>query len=88
MTEAIETSAQTRFDEKYISSAELSKTLGVNRASIFHARQRGMLPDPIVVNESQLYLWERAAISGIVEEWKRAINFRKNPSQFLTTEAK
>jgi predicted DNA-binding transcriptional regulator AlpA len=88
MTEAIETSAQMRFDEKYVSTAELVKTLGVNRASIFHARQRGMLPDPIVINDGQLYLWERVTIAGIIEEWKRAISFRKNPSQFLTTEAK
>jgi predicted DNA-binding transcriptional regulator AlpA len=75
--------AQKRFDELYISSTEIASTLGINRASIFHARNRGMLPEPIIVNNSQLYLWERASIMGIIEAWKQSLDFRKNPKAFL-----
>lgn len=74
---------QKRFDELYISSTEIASTLGINRASIFHARKRGMLPEPIIVNDSQLYLWERTSIMGIIEAWKQSLDFRKNPKAFL-----
>ena len=75
--------AQKRFDELYISSTEIASTLGINRASIFHARNRCMLPEPIIVNNSQLYLWERKSIMGIIDAWKQSLDFRKNPKAFL-----
>lgn len=69
--------AQKRFDEMYISSTQMTALLNVNRASIFHARQRGVLPEPIIINEGQVYLWERSVVDPILKEWKQSLDFRR-----------
>jgi len=61
--------AQQRFDAAYICSTEVCRHLKVSRASILQARKRGDLPDPVVVNGAQIYLWERHIIQPYIDAW-------------------
>ena len=75
--ESAPVSAQQKFDETYISSSEICRQLGVSRAAIVNARRRGLLPDPIVVNDIQLYLWERETVQPYLEAWHFMLRSRR-----------
>lgn len=75
-TEAVR-SAQKRFDETYISSSEICRTLSISRAAIVNARRRGLLPDPVVVNDIQLYLWERSTVKPYLDAWTIMLGARR-----------
>ena len=62
--------AQEEFDEIYISSSEICAELGVSRATIVRGRERGLLPDPIVLNKGQIQLWKRAEVRPAIDGWK------------------
>ncbi|QFR59653.1 hypothetical protein P6F33_gp52 [Pseudomonas phage Quinobequin-P09] len=61
MTE-VEKTAQQEFDEIYITSSEIGQELGVCRATLVNARRRGLLPDPIIVNGAQIFIWKRDVV--------------------------
>ena len=69
--------AQTRFDELYITSSEIQKDLQVNRSAILYARRRGMLPEPIVVHGTRAFIWERAKATPFIEAWKISLASRR-----------
>lgn len=69
--------AQEEFDEIYITSSEIGKTLGVCRATIVQARKRGMLPNPVLVNGAQIYIWKRAIVEPFLEAWKLNLAARR-----------
>lgn len=69
--------AQTRFDSVYISSGDICKLMNISRPSLLHARRRGLLPDPIVVNEGHLYLWERETVQQYLDAWKLILQVRR-----------
>lgn len=77
MTDTPKKSAQERFDEKYISSREICKDLDVSRATILHARKRGFLPDPITVNNLQIFLWERETLAPYLQSWRLSLASRR-----------
>lgn len=62
--------AQQRFDKFYITSAEVCRELGVNRTTVLSAKKRGLLPDPILVNDSLVCLWERSKVQPYIDAWK------------------
>lgn len=70
-------SAQEKFDNTYISSSEICRQLGVSRAAIVHARRRGLLPDPVVVNGVQIYLWERDTVRPFLDAWNLNLMARR-----------
>lgn len=72
------TPAQKRFDELYITSSEICKELNVNRCTLLQARQRGLLPDPIAVNDAQIYVWERATVRPFVDSWYQSLIAHRN----------
>lgn len=51
--------SQERFDQQYITSTEICKTLLIARSMLLHARLQKKIPEPIVVNDGQIMLWER-----------------------------
>jgi len=69
-------SAQKEFDEKYISSTEVCKQLGVHRTTVLLALRTGRLPDPIILRRPngtpQILLWTREAIAPYFAEWSKA----------------
>lgn len=70
-------SAQEKFDNTYISSSEICRELGVTRATIVNARRRGLLPDPVIVNDIQLYLWERETVQPYLNAWSLMLKSRR-----------
>ena len=85
MTEQQDQSAQQRFEDRYVTSQEICKRLHITRATVVHARRRGLLPDAIAVPGVQLIIWERAAIERYVAAWELMLRARRNPRASLTT---
>jgi hypothetical protein len=71
--------AQIEFNKKYVSSSELQRELSVTRSAIMYARRRNQLPEPIVVNEGQLCLWERAVLKPYLDKWKEDRGMNRGP---------
>jgi predicted DNA-binding transcriptional regulator AlpA len=67
-------SAQSEFDKKYISSREIARRLKVTRPTVYNARKRGDLPDPIVVDDSTIHLWLRAEVESMLRAWERKLS--------------
>lgn len=67
--------AQEEFDAKYISSSEICKTVGVTRAAVIQARKKGILPDPINIDD-HLFLWLRADVTEKIDAWIKRRNAR------------
>lgn len=68
--------AQQRFDEKYITSAEICKVLDVGRTSVLQAKKRGLLPDPVYVGDV-VCIWERAAVTPYLKAWRTVLGARR-----------
>jgi len=73
----VQNHAQERFNETYITSTEIMRSLGISRATLLNARRTGRLPEAIVVNEGQLYMWERNTISDYLQAWKTILVCRR-----------
>lgn len=69
--------AQQRFDDIYMTSSDIGRELGISRATLVQGRKRGMLPDPIVVNEGQIVLYERAIVRPYLDAWKLVLDIKK-----------
>lgn len=76
MNEVLKT-AQQEFDEVYITSSEIGQELGVCRATLVNARRRGLLPDPIVVNGAQIFIWKRDVVRPYLDAWKLKLQARR-----------
>jgi hypothetical protein len=72
--------AQQRFDRLYITSTEICIDLGVARPSIMQARKRGLLPDPIFVNDGTICIWERDAVKPKLDAWRLMLDVRRSNS--------
>jgi hypothetical protein len=68
--------AQEEFDAIYIASSEICKELHITRATIVQGRRRGLLPDPIMVNNS-IMIWKRATVRPLLDAWKIALQSRR-----------
>lgn len=69
--------AQEEFDAAYITSSEICKQLHITRATIVMGRKRGLLPDPIVVNGAQIYIWKRDVVTPYLNAWKISLQARR-----------
>lgn len=69
--------AQDRFNEKYISSREILQRLKVTRPTISKARARGILPDPIIIHDTLIYLWERETVTPFLDAWELLLNAKR-----------
>ena len=67
--------AQEEFDQKYISSREICRVVGVTRAAVIQAKQKGILPEPISV-EQHISLWLRADVQEAIDSWIKRRNAR------------
>lgn len=68
--------AQERFDEQYITSAEICRELGVNRTTVLAAKKKGLLPDAVMVGDV-MCIWERAKVRPNLDAWKRILDVRR-----------
>lgn len=67
---------QQRFDHLYITSNEICADLGIERSTVMNAKNRGLLPDPIVIN-SKLHIWERAVATPFIDAWRINLKARR-----------
>lgn len=77
--------AQQRFDTLYISSLEIAERMRVSRPAVLHARRRGLLPDPVCVNDGQIYIWERAIVEPYMNAWEVSLKLRRGEPVVLQT---
>ena len=78
MTERDMTEAQKRFNETYITSREICKDLQVTRMSLSNAHKTGKIPEPIIIDDTIMFIWERETIKPALEKWKAEILLRRN----------
>jgi hypothetical protein len=71
-------SEQLAFDNEYVTSSEIMKTLDISRAAFLHGRRSGKLPSPIVLNDGRLFVWKRRVVEPMLPAWKEAIRLRKS----------
>lgn len=73
------TQAQKTFDETYISASEICRTLSVTRGAVTSAQRRGLLPQPIKLEQGEAYLclWLRAEVQTALDAWKLMLSSRK-----------
>lgn len=68
---------QIEFDEVYVTSSEICERLDIQRSTLVLARQRGELPEPIVVNGAQIHIWKRADIDVPLEAYAVKLRARR-----------
>ena len=73
--------AQERFNEHYVSSREILQRLNVSRPTISKARQRGILPEPIIIHDTLIYLWERKTVEPFIAAWELILNAKRQNKQ-------
>jgi len=72
-----QTESQIEFDETYITSTEIGKSLGVKRSTILNARVRGLLPDPIEINGVRTFIWKRRELVPYLDSWRISLASRR-----------
>lgn len=72
------------FDETYISASEICRTLDVTRCSVTNAQKRGLLPEPIKLEQGGAYvcLWLRGQVQPALDAWALMLAARKRASKF------
>ena len=69
--------SQKEFDKKYITSTEIAKSLNVSRASVCNAVSRGLLPEPITLNNGSMTIFVREKVSPFVEAWRTVLDVKR-----------
>lgn len=69
--------AQLHFEQTYITAAQIMRDLGISRSALLYARRRGTLPNPIVLNDGRIFIWEREHIQETLNAWKVMLDIRK-----------
>jgi hypothetical protein len=72
-----ESAAQALFEATYVTASQIMRELGISRSALLYARKRGVLPDPIIINEGRLYIWQRKDVQANINAWKRMLDIRK-----------
>ncbi len=68
---------QQEFDKKYVCTRELLTRLKVSRPTISQACKRGLLPKPIVVNDSHIFLWIREEVEPVIAAWHTLLTVKR-----------
>jgi hypothetical protein len=84
LTPSARETAEERFHRLYITSGELCKELRVTRPSILQARRRQLLPDPIAVNGTSVFIWERETLAPYVAAWRLILDTRRTYARSRT----
>ena len=68
---------QEEFDATYITSAEIRRYLNVSRSTIVQGKERGLLPEPILVQDGQVQLWKREQVQPFLDAWRLMLQVRR-----------
>jgi predicted DNA-binding transcriptional regulator AlpA len=69
--------SQEQFDKTYITSTEIAKLLNVSRASVCNAVSRGLLPEPITLNNGSMTIFVREKVKPFVEAWRTVLDVKR-----------
>ena len=69
--------SQEEFDKKYITSTEIAKSLNVSRASVCNAVSRGLLPEPVTLNNGSMTIFVREKVTPFVEAWGTVLDVKR-----------
>lgn len=69
--------AQSRFDQKYISSTDICQRMTVSRVQLHARRKRGELPGGVTINGAQITIWEREFIEPHLVQWEGELEKRR-----------
>jgi predicted DNA-binding transcriptional regulator AlpA len=71
--------AQEEFDKTYITSREICQYLNINRSTIVQGKQRGLLPEPILIDggSGQVQLWKRSEVMPYLDAWRINLKARR-----------
>ena len=69
--------AQEFFDKTYISSSEIAKLVSVSRVAVSNATARGLLPNPISINNGTITIFEREKVMPFVSAWQTVLNAKR-----------
>lgn len=71
--------AQEEFDKTYITSREIREYLKINRSTIVQGKERGLLPEPILLDggKGQVQLWKREEVMPYLEAWRINLKARR-----------
>lgn len=69
--------SQEEFDKKYITSTEIAKSLNVSRASVCNAVSRGLLPEPVTLNNGSMTIFVREKVTPFVEAWRTVLDVKR-----------
>lgn len=68
---------QQQFDSTYVTSTEIARDLSVSRAALCQAVSRGLLPNPITINNGQVTLFNRENVKPYVNAWRIVLTARR-----------
>lgn len=70
---------QEEFNQTYITSREVRLYLNVSRSTIVQGKERGLLPEPIVIDGGggQVQLWKRDQVMPMLESWLLMLKARR-----------
>ncbi len=71
--------AQEEFNKTYITSREVRLYLNVSRSTIVQGKERGLLPEPIIIDggSGQVQLWKREQIMPLLDSWLLILKARR-----------
>lgn len=69
--------SQEEFDKNYITSTEIAKSLNVSRASVCNAVSRGLLPEPVTLNNGSMTIFVREKVTPFVEAWRTVLDVKR-----------
>lgn len=59
---------QQEFDAAYVTSSEICRRVGVTRASIVIAHNKGWLPEPVRLDKT-INIWKRSEAEPLIVAW-------------------
>jgi hypothetical protein len=68
---------QEEFDAVYITSTEIREYLNVSRSTIVQGKERGLLPEPILLNGAQIQIWRREDVNPFLDAWRLMLQVRR-----------
>lgn len=72
-----EKTAQQRFNNLYITAAEIAELVGVTQVAVYKAQDSGKLPGAVRVAQRGQYVWERVAIQPHIDAWRTAMEAKR-----------
>lgn len=68
---------QQEFDNIYITGNEICETYNISRSTLYQAKQRNILPPPVIIAGSKTQIWIRSEVTENLERWSFNLKARR-----------